>query len=392
MSYKKNELLLNFTDIDVSKFNFTKAELPKNINTNGQLIGFIDYAGDTALIQTPWITMNTHGIPPLSVKNKETGIITTYFENDTKREFINIPIDISNKQTNSEVLSFHEFISDLDARMVDTDIIEKILGKKFCKKYKYSPILKGTTEEQTDVNEDSDENEKTSSKDVKPQHIKIKIDVDYNTKNIKTRVWDSVEDNNGVRTRTEIKDIASITELAGIIKYKSRVRLVLRPAKTWAQPSTKKDPEYGFTFKLFKIEVEPPGGSSANNDNNETTDFIDYDNTKVKTINNVLKDLESEKSHEELVSDSKEILDLENESESDTELESKLALNLNIDSNIESNLDSNIDSNLEPENISTMVIKKETEKILNKIAEVDTSDEETEPVKKVRVNKKLSKR
>ena len=387
MSYKKSELLINFSDVDVSKFNFTKAELPKNINTNGQLIGFIDYAGDTALIQTPWITMNSHGIPPLSVKNKETGIVTTYFENDSKREFINIPIDISNKQVNSDVITFHKFISDLDTRMVDTEVVEKILGKKFCKKYKYSPILKGTTEEQSDVNEDSDENEKTSSKDVKPQHIKIKIDVDYNSKNIKTRIFDSIEDSNGIRTRTEIKDIANITELSSIIKYKSRVRLVLRPAKTWAQPSTKKDPEYGFTFKLFKMEVEPPGGSSANNDNNETSDFIDFDNSKVNVVKNVLKELESEKSDDDLIPDSK-VLDLENESDSDTELESKLDMNLNIDSNLESNLD----SNLEPENIPTMVIKKDTEKILNKIAEVDTSDEETEPVKKVRATKKASKR
>ena len=75
-----------------------------------------------------------------------------------------------------------------------------------------------------------------------------------------------------------------------IIKYKSKVRIVLRPAKTWSQPSTKKDPEYGFTFKLFKIE--PPGVSSANNDNNEIIDdrlFLSKIDESSKNINELMK-------------------------------------------------------------------------------------------------------
>jgi hypothetical protein len=69
--------------------------------------------------------------------------------------------------------------------------------------------------------------------------------------------------------------------------FLSRVRPIGKPVKLWAQAPNKKDPTYGLTFKMVKVEVEPPLNKSSNYKKYlETETFLDSDDdsdTKVET-------------------------------------------------------------------------------------------------------------
>jgi len=117
-------------------------------------------------------------------------------------------------------------------------------------------------------------------KDYGPKHpyIKLKIDTTFPDNKVKSIVFNSVM-KDGKRVRTKVDDIVTIDDLAKSLCFMSKIRPIGRPIKLWAQAANKKDPTYGLTFKMAKVEVEPPTKTKSNiKEYIESDVFLDSDN------------------------------------------------------------------------------------------------------------------
>ena len=280
-----------YSDLEASRISST--ELEDNERSQGQKIAYPRYDhptnGDSQalIVQFPWIKLSSYGIPRAG----------QYFKNDSDRTFVKLPLDNSIP----EVSKLIEVVKKMDEHFSSAEFAEKLLGKKYTK-YKYTPIFREPTEP-----EDDDDKPKNKSENIKPRlpYMKLKIATDYNTGNISTILFNS-ELVDGKRQRSKIDNINTLDEFASKVSYLSNFRPIARCVKFWAQPLTKKDPQWGVIFKIIKAEVEP---SSKNNNmykefmNSDV--FLDSDEekgTKVvtkKTVANVESDNDSDDDSED---------------------------------------------------------------------------------------------
>ena len=161
---------------------------------------------------------------------------------------------------------------------------EKMFGSK-ASKYQYQPIYRTPLEEDEDVKKDP------NKKDYGPRqpYMKLKIDTSFPDGKVKSHVFSSIPGANGKRTRTKVEGINSIDDIASHICFMSKIRPIGRPVKLWAQPANKKDPTYGLTIKMAKVEVEPPTKTTSNvKQYLESDAFLDSDNES-ETIETVFK-------------------------------------------------------------------------------------------------------
>ena len=244
---KVKDMTIKYTDLDVSRI--SASELQENERSRGQKIAYPRYdhpifgPDQSLMIQCPFMHIISGGVPRIS----------EYYENDSKRGFVKTPLD----ESNPDVLIFINKIKEADALFSSYQFASKLLGPKY-NKYKYQPLFRKTND-----NQDDDDDEDTKKKVVKKYnvpnlpYIKLKIDTEYGTGNIKTQLYRSEMINNK-RIRTEINDIMTIDDFAGIVCFQSKFRPIIRFIKFWAHPSSRKDPEWGAIFKIIKAEVEPP--------------------------------------------------------------------------------------------------------------------------------------
>ena len=113
------------------------------------------------------------------------------------------------------------------------------LGDKFSK-YEYVSILKQGAIEGS------------------PPFFKLKLL--YDTENtIQTKIYkSSLLD--GKRLKEEL-DCKSIDDVATLVPFRSKVRIIFKPSTVWKQSASLKAPLYGLTLRACKIEVresEPP--------------------------------------------------------------------------------------------------------------------------------------
>jgi hypothetical protein len=239
------EAVINYTDIIPENVNFTKLE--ENERSNGQLIGYPRYLHNGTegkmLIQLPWTKLTTYGVPQLN----------QYYKTDAERAHVRIPIDLSNP----EHVEFADKIKAIDSHMASEETKDKLLGKKG-KKYKYQPMYREALVSNDDDDDDDDEDVKKPKKQTSPRppYIKLKILIDYNSKEVKTDVWQSEMNSENKRERSKLDNIKSIDDFAAVVKYQSSIRCVAEAFKCWAHPLTKKDPEYGIALRIKRVEVE----------------------------------------------------------------------------------------------------------------------------------------
>ena len=163
--------------------------------------------------------------------------------------------------------------------------------------------------------------------------MKVKINASYPDNKILTHVFNSIKENpeKSKRIRTPITDIPSVDELNKYICWMSKIHPICRPIKLWAQSLSKtKDPMYGLTFKVIKVEVEPPLNVKKNNNSGEFINSDDEDEDtndnkitveiKTKDSNNIESD---DKESEDKESDDEEDDDDESSDESDVEINQK---------------------------------------------------------------------
>ncbi len=249
-----------YQDFNVNDLTFTKFE--ENERSKAQNLAFPRYKETQRLmLQGPWIEMNTYGVPQLG----------EYCKTDKDRAKIKIPLDLSNP----EIKEFYDKLQTIDEMMTSKKFKEQQFGSK-SNKYKYAyPICRHPQEEE----EDEDNDDKKKSKYPRPPYISIKLDTTWPETQVLTQVYTSIM-KDGKRER-EKQEVSSVDEFAAIVRFRSKIRPILQPVKAWCEKKAKmgsNEMQYGVTFKLIKVEVEPSAGGNnllSNYMNNDA--FIDSD-------------------------------------------------------------------------------------------------------------------
>ena len=257
MSSQKTESLVLYNELQVDRIAFT---VLKDQKSDDEVVAFPKYnhpelgENQHLLIQFPWIKITAHGVPTLG----------KYYKADEDRDFIKIPLD--NNIPESAKLS--EVLKNIDAHISSEEFASKFLGSKW-KKYKYIPIFRIQ-------NSDEDDDDKKKEIKEKVPYMKLKISIDNETKEVNTVVFKSeMEDQKRKRTQLNIK---TMTEFADVVSYLSNIRPIIRGAKLWTMSSKK---EWGITFKIIKIEVEPTSKKNSSYKQFMTSDaFLDSDDEK----------------------------------------------------------------------------------------------------------------
>jgi len=252
-----NQKTTKFQDFEPEELDLTPFQ--ENERSKGQNIAYPRYQNEGAplMLQGPWIKMNTYGVPRAG----------EYYKTDNDRAFIKIPLDITNEETNE----FYEKLKQIDNKFNSKEFKTKMFGAK-ASKYKYVPIVREPVEDE----EMDDENKK---KYPRPPYMKVKLDTTYPEAKVKTQVFTSIM-KDGKRER-EKQTVTTVDEFASVARFLSTIRPIIRPVKGWCEKKVRQGNDYmqyGITFKLIKIEVEPAEGTTNNLSQYMNNDaFIDSD-------------------------------------------------------------------------------------------------------------------
>ncbi len=275
--------VIKYSKVDVNNLNFNV--LKENDKSN-QLMSFFSYnhSGNNLdlYIQSPKIYLSTYGVPSLG----------EYVKTEKDRAKIKIPLDLDNPES----LEFANMLKNIDAKLGSDEFKKNYLGKKW-QKYKYISIYREG--QPIDVDSD-DEAQKKKTSSPRPPYMVVKIHLSYpdNTEIVCNMYYAP----QGKEPRVEIDNVKSIADFANIIKWKSNIRFIMKGSKIWAHPPAKPDPQYGLTFKLHMIEVDPV--NSLYNQLHNHNGFIDSDDeedvgdiatTQVKIDKMEINDTESVK-------------------------------------------------------------------------------------------------
>ena len=242
------DFTIKYTDVDTERMSST--EIQDNERSKGQRIAYLEYNHQPLVIQFPWIRIVNYGVPKMDEK---------FFKNDSERAFIKIPLD-DNIPESAELI---KMLIKLDELFSSKKFCEHLFGKKYEKYIKgYVPIYRKPVLNEDEDNDDISKKKLSKSTIPKYPYMKVKIDTDYTTGEVKTKLYRSELIDNK-RIRTELQEIKTIDDFAREVCWNSNIRIIIRFVKIWAQPLTKKDPIWGATFKIMKAEVEPPTKSNS---------------------------------------------------------------------------------------------------------------------------------
>lgn len=269
------EIITNFTDFEPETLTFTEPKC-KNV-TDEQLVGFARYNSGVLGLQTPWIKLDSGGIPRHHLK---------YFPNDIKRSQLIFPLNSDDKLVNS----FRLKLKEVDNNMETTETKSRLF-KDNSEKYVYNPCVK----------EKDEEPRKDKNGNSWPTHdtLKTKLNLSISGDQIesfKTKVFLSKEsdetDKKGKpkRIRTPL-NYNSIDELTEYIKLGAIIRAVIKPKKLWAQKPSKKKNEiskYGITWSVEKIEIEESSIQKRQTAKFDSDKFADDDDDddEIPLVNN----------------------------------------------------------------------------------------------------------
>ena len=242
MNKSKNTSTTKYTDVIIKNLTFT--EMKETEKSKGQKIAFPNYispSGESKMlyIQIPEIILEMYGVPRLG----------DFYKDDIQRSFIKLPLNQSIK----EVQDFSNMIKNLDNQLSLESFKEKLFGSK-SKKYRYQPIFRLPNES----NDEDEDKTKTNSIPRIP-YMKLKLNTSYPTNEIITTVFLKDKLKNEYKI---IEDITDIDSFSKYVCYQSKLKAIISPVKLWAQASTIKDPSYGITFKILKVQVEQPVNTS----------------------------------------------------------------------------------------------------------------------------------
>lgn len=257
------DITIAWQEFDINRLSLT--DLEENTRSKGQRTAFPRYdhpalgSNSPIIIQCPWFVLDCYGIPRSS----------EYYTDNTQRMFTKNPLN----QDIDEVKSFSEIVPiAIDNWASSDEFKKKVFGDK-SNKYKDYQMCFRLPQEEEEVPKSKKE------KKVYPRHpyMKFKLDATYPDNKIRTLVFTSIMENSK-RIRTKVDNIETVDDFAEHLTYKCRYRPIIRLVKFWAQPSNMKEPKFGFTFKMVKVEIEPvPKVASNIREFLESDAFLDSD-------------------------------------------------------------------------------------------------------------------
>jgi hypothetical protein len=370
------DFTVKYTDVETSRISST--ELQENERSKGQKLAYPKYnhpkfgIDQPLIFQFPWVRLETYGVPRAG----------EYFKNDSDRTFVKLPLNNSIPETEELTKKCKE----IDKYFSSEEFASKLLGKKW-NKYTYQPIIRESISYDNDDDDNENSKKKLSKQSTLPKYpyLKLKIDTDYTSGEIKTKLYRSEMIDNK-RTRIEIQDIKTIDDFARVVCFQSNFRPIVRLVKFWAQPLTKKDPAWGATFKIIKGEVEPPTkGNSLYKDYMNSDAFLDSDEetTNAPSIPvKKVKQVESDESDEKPKSP-KKVAQIESDDDSEEE-KPKIVKKV-------AQIESDDDSEEEKPKIVKKIAQVESDdnseeekpKIVKKVAQVESDDDSEEEKPKI---------
>ncbi|XWV26520.1 hypothetical protein QJ857_gp0547 [Tupanvirus soda lake] len=253
-----------YKDVD-----FSNAEVSELNREGRQPLAYINYndpvrnAQTKILVQTGKFKLTSHGIPQLDKEGTEDG----YYPDDSKREFIKIPLD----PDQPACVELRKHIQAADEWAGSEELKKKLFGKR-AKEYQYQPSIKTPKKQTNDDDDDDDEPKKGKGKgkDSKPKkeypiidYVKMKFNV---VSQGKGRVNMTKLKKVDGKTKTVIK-ADTITEIANEVKFLSDIRLVFYYNKIWANKTAAQGAQfiaYGLGFKVMAIEYTPSPNKGLN--------------------------------------------------------------------------------------------------------------------------------
>ena len=238
----KNTMTIKFNKFNPDMVNFT--DLEENKRSKGQKIAYVRYGDKQPFVQTPEIQLETYGIPRAG----------EYYKEDSQRTFIKVPL---NDDFSEDVKLFHSKLSELDKIMDSDSMREKIFGsKKAAKGWQYQPLAREAMQQVLENSDsDSEDDEKTSTVNLRPSYFKAKLKTNYETGDIETKVY---KKEGSDRLKQKVK---TLSDLESLVTYRSTIRLVVMPNKLWAMKNMQ-GKRYGLALKITHLEVEPVSRSS----------------------------------------------------------------------------------------------------------------------------------
>ena len=181
------------SNVPVIQYNTVKAQnividgLKKNERSQSQNISYLYYNDQQLHIQTPIIKLDNYGMP-------DPG--GSFFQTARQCAHLKCPLDINENVENetddeknkrrSELSDFKKVMMEIDDYFDSDEVKEKLFDKKK-DKFTYTRIVR-KSRPPADDSDDSDEEEKEVQ--LKPDYMKINIELEYETENIKkTKVF-----------------------------------------------------------------------------------------------------------------------------------------------------------------------------------------------------------
>ena len=250
-------------DVDFS--NAQASELNKE---GTQPLSYINYsdpvlnAETKILVQSGKFKVTGHGIPNLTDETSKGG---NFYPDDSKREFIKIPLD----PEQPACVELRKHFEEADEWAGSDEMRNQLFGKR-ADKYEYQPCVK--TPEPRD---NDDDDKKSSLKKFKKEYpiysyIKMKFNMRQTGKervNITRLKKVDGKTKNFVKAKT-------ITDIANEIRFLSEVKIIFYYNKIWANKTPAQGAKkimYGLGFKIIAIEYTPNVGKGLKS---EDIDFL----------------------------------------------------------------------------------------------------------------------
>ncbi|QGR53836.1 hypothetical protein [Moumouvirus maliensis] len=225
-----------------------------------------DKHGETKLlVQSDKIKITDHGIP---------GIHEQYYPDDSKREFIKIPLDESQESCRKLIEHFDK----ADQFFGSKNLRKKIFGNN-CEQYQYQPIIRKPQEQNND-----NKNKTNGENKPKCDFVKIKFNMAGSNESRvnRTKLFQ-------IKTGGEKEPVKAdtITEVANHIRFQSEIKFIFYYVKIWANSSKTQGLNkylYGVGLKIMAIEFVPNKGKGIDIDNLEFDESDDDDDGENKNV------------------------------------------------------------------------------------------------------------
>jgi hypothetical protein len=257
----RKAITVTYSSLDATSIITTDYEDTKY--SPSQRVAWINYnhVGMSLQIQSPEIKMICYGIPKYDPQ---------YHKSDKDRMFLKIPEDINNPKC----VAFFKKFEEVDNYFGSDEFKLDKMGK-YAKNYKYSSLVKNPV---TIDEEEDNHNNSIITKKVKPRFIKLKIDSDYKTGTILSKVF--IKEGS---ERVPVYDIEKLDDLLKYIKYQSTVRFLISFDKSYMTKSKLGNSDYksyGVILKLKQILCETTSNINqvVSKDDDQFLDSSDAEN------------------------------------------------------------------------------------------------------------------